>query len=1430
MLTKRKVRWALLAGAALASSAGANAQTVMSDGQVVPEAIYARTEARFAQVHRDTYGRGDSASPPPVPLPSSFMFRAVDINADGQTDWLVDFYRGSHGLAGFCGTGGCLQELYVSRPDGTHVLALSTQTLGLDIRKRKGALPLVALSVHGTQCTGIGNSDCRIGMEWSKGAGALVPIASAMTTASIRGFNALQFSPVEPPKAVLDKLEADGKACLAAGMVLSAEVARESAYPLIDFNGDGIADWFVGTYCDEPEAAEDGGAEPSSEGVDRQVPQLSSALYISKQQDFAEALTISGDSSLFLSAPRPVFVVADEQNDCVAGMGSNCGVRTYVWDKASGTMQMFVIQPLSGEEQQALQSLEIVALADRWPLAATRATVDQARRLEGVLVQNRPPNDFDLARVRLALGALLLDQGDNVTAEGALRLAVDALQSLGAGQNEGLARARVLLARAIVAPERLEERMATAASAFYATEPASQTAWLRNRAAELLIPASYRTSTFTVSAEDFSALQAEGAGKGPESWADPADFTRYAAGLARQEFRWDDAIALGRALVAGAQSEQTDYTHLASDLATIARLDEAEGIARKSVILAETRLGRDHPQTLRAQSDLGGILLTAGKVDEAESLLQSVVARMGGASATSHDLPLALRRLADCALVLGRVTEAEPLLERALAAEAELQDRFVLTADYDEFAATRALAKVQVLTGKGHKAARALAASLQLVSKETPATLELLLDYLDLADAHAKPEERASAAYFAKADDDNSASIAAGAVRMAQSLYAEPHPAIARALALQARLLAQGKAPANAIDAAFEQAIEHARQLPGDGTTGGLAIRVAWAEQLLKQPQRHQRALEITAEAVAIARNQRAALRGAGGVIVDPAIRRAFILRSSALLAGAKRSPAQIDEAFRTLQEAEVSLSAMAVARATLGRSARTEQEKALVAAFADAEREARNQDKLLHDALMRGDGKTVERLLGSTRTAREREVQAEQAVREAFPTYAQAKEQPILSLQAARDALPAGAALLLLSADDQDVLALLVTQQDFRSNRRIGEAATLSRKLGVVKCTFDPQYCTADANAALSNSLATAGWEPDDPRAAFDLASAHGLYASVLSPLLKTLPAGTLLVSVQQGWLSALPLAALPIELSATADLFDPVKMKDVTWLADRHPMATLPFAGILTRSRPPLDLGTIRQPFFGIGDPLLAGRSSNSRGFGNLYARRGSGWHVEVDRLRALSPLPATQIELKAMAAIMRTSANESLRLAAQAREGQVRSDERLARANILAIATHGLMPSELQGLQEPGLVMTPPDQPSDDDDGLWTASEVRLQTINATLVVLSACNTASSEGSPGADSLSALARAFFLSGAGAVLASRWSVPDEPTAALTVEALDGIANGKLDQPHALQAAMKAVRTGKNSKGADLPGWTAQWSHPSAWAAFSIYSSSLAN
>ncbi len=92
-MTGWDMQCSVLAGLALLCGTGASAQTVIADGLTVPETIYAQTEARFAQAHQQTYGGDDEYSPPPAPLPSSFMFRPVDVNADGQPDWLVDFYR-----------------------------------------------------------------------------------------------------------------------------------------------------------------------------------------------------------------------------------------------------------------------------------------------------------------------------------------------------------------------------------------------------------------------------------------------------------------------------------------------------------------------------------------------------------------------------------------------------------------------------------------------------------------------------------------------------------------------------------------------------------------------------------------------------------------------------------------------------------------------------------------------------------------------------------------------------------------------------------------------------------------------------------------------------------------------------------------------------------------------------------------------------------------------------------------------------------------------------------------------------------------------------------------------------------------------------------------------------------------------------------------
>ena len=74
-------------------------------------------------------------------------------------------------------------------------------------------------------------------------------------------------------------------------------------------------------------------------------------------------------------------------------------------------------------------------------------------------------------------------------------------------------------------------------------------------------------------------------------------------------------------------------------------------------------------------------------------------------------------------------------------------------------------------------------------------------------------------------------------------------------------------------------------------------------------------------------------------------------------------------------------------------------------------------------------------------------------------------------------------------------------------------------------------------------------------------------------------------------------------------------------------------------------------------------------------------------------------------------------------------------------LLFPPHGLIAGELIGLAEPALVLTPPIEASELDDGLLTASEVAQLKLNADWVILSACNTAAGNkpGSPKVDRFS-------------------------------------------------------------------------------------------
>jgi CHAT domain-containing protein len=174
-----------------------------------------------------------------------------------------------------------------------------------------------------------------------------------------------------------------------------------------------------------------------------------------------------------------------------------------------------------------------------------------------------------------------------------------------------------------------------------------------------------------------------------------------------------------------------------------------------------------------------------------------------------------------------------------------------------------------------------------------------------------------------------------------------------------------------------------------------------------------------------------------------------------------------------------------------------------------------------------------------------------------------------------------------------------------------------------------------------------------------------------------------------------------------------------------------------------------------------------------------------------KALPRLPETAAELQAVAKNLGAPAN-SIHLRQAASETTVKRSP-LSDYRVVYFATHGLVAGEVKGLAEPSLALTLPNQPTDIDDGLLTASEVAQLKLNADWVVLSACNTIAGD-KPGAEALSGLARAFFYAGARALLVSHWAVESNAAMRLTTSTFDVMnSDPSAGRAEALRRAMLA-------------------------------------
>ena len=376
---------------------------------------------------------------------------------------------------------------------------------------------------------------------------------------------------------------------------------------------------------------------------------------------------------------------------------------------------------------------------------------------------------------------------------------------------------------------------------------------------------------------------------------------------------------------------------------------------------------------------------------------------------------------------------------------------------------------------------------------------------------------------------------------------------------------------------------------------------------------------------------------------------------------------------------------------------------------------------------------------------------------------------------------------------------------------------------------------------ASLTSAGAVRGDQTVDPllfagpqATPFDRATAHRLYTELVQPVEAAFVGKKTLLSVVTGALTALPLSVLTTAAPTGSDAA-PEALAATPWLIDRYALATLPAVSSLEALRchlvsdpalrspgcpqrrgtvsPRTDAGGTRLQLAAFGAPLLTGEPVNAtRGAPAADDVMGEGRLADVGKLRALPSLPGSKLELETL----KTRYPDALvRIGPEATEHAVRADDAdaLSRARFVVFSTHGLMAGSAAA--EPGLVMTPPDQATEADDGYLGASEAAQLRLNAEFVVLSACNTAASDGRPGGEGLSGLARAFFYAGARSVMVSHWEVSDAATTTLitsTFADLDGHSAGDPGvRARALQAGIRAVRAER------------RWAHPAYWAAFTL-------
>jgi CHAT domain-containing protein len=355
-----------------------------------------------------------------------------------------------------------------------------------------------------------------------------------------------------------------------------------------------------------------------------------------------------------------------------------------------------------------------------------------------------------------------------------------------------------------------------------------------------------------------------------------------------------------------------------------------------------------------------------------------------------------------------------------------------------------------------------------------------------------------------------------------------------------------------------------------------------------------------------------------------------------------------------------------------------------------------------------------------------------------------------------------------------------------------------------------------------------------------FDVVGAYDLYRQLLEPVQAGWRSAKSLIVVTNGALGLLPVSLLP-----TAPVNPPTaeevmfsSYRQVPWLVRTHAVTTVPSAAALRSLRQQPPGSTDREPIIGFGDPYFNAEQAaeaeqqvpatapvkvaelTARNV--PFQRRSSPATTKVDSadLAQLPRLPDTGDELKSISLSVGADPSKIIYLGKSANERNVKQTD-LSRFRIVAFATHGLVPGDLDGLTQPALALTAPHVADVDGDGLLTMEEVLPLKLDADWVVLSACNTAAGAVS-GAEAVSGLGRAFFYAGSRALLVTNWPVHSVSARELVTDIFRRQASrADLTRAEALRQAMVGVMDGPGFVEGDKTIYT--YAHPAFWAPYAL-------